>query len=145
MSEEVTIKELEEKIEECFTLKEEHAIAKKAVGELYAVLEKKKDHVIGLLDNIGKQSYTAETGIFRSKEHQTFRVPKDEENRQKFFGHLKVKGLFEKMITVPSTTINAWAKLEVEAAEKKGVLDYQIPGLEKSEMIMKASMTKKRK
>ena len=69
----------------------------------------------------------------------------DDIAREKFFNYLKGKGVFEQMITINSRTLNAFAKVELETANEEGVLDFQIPGLTKSDPVFVAKMTGVRK
>jgi len=140
MCDQITVKDLERAIEIAFELKKQHAEEKAVASATYAALESQKQTVIGMLETLGKTSYKSDNGTFSYKEEYSYRVPKDLASRDLFFKHLRDKGIFEEMITVNSRTLNSWAKLEEIAAEKEGNIDYQVPGIEKSEPSMKASM-----
>ena len=137
---ELTIKQLDSMIQECFRLKEQYTDAKKVASDYYAKLEEMQQHCIAALQSVEKTSYSSPYGNFRYSVRESFRTPKTLEAREAFFAYLKSKGLFDSMITVNNATLNSWAKQEVESCPE---LDMQIPGLEKSEPTFVASMTKK--
>jgi len=137
---ELTVVELDQMVDKSFELQKEYKKAKKLSGVAYAELEEHKANLIQALFDLGKTKYSTDSGTFAYTVDEKFRVPKDTENREKFFAHLKEKGVFENMITVPSATINAWAQVEVEA--NKDNWEYSIPGLEKCPPTFKASMRK---
>jgi len=140
MNNEPTVKQLEAMVAECFRLREQYQEAKKVSGEYYKKLTEMQNQVIEVLTELGKTSYVSDVGTFSFKVQESFRVPKTPEARKMFFDFLKEKGIYDDMISVNSMTLNSWAKAEIESSDS---LDYQIPGLEKSEPSFKASMRAK--
>jgi hypothetical protein len=130
---EITVNELEAKIEEAFKQREIYEEAKAKSNEEYAKLQTVQDTIKGMLENLEMDSYKGKAGTFSYNMVESFRVPKDLENRKLFFDFLKEKGVYETMISVNSKTLNAFAKEELRAAEDSGELDFTIPGLEKTD------------
>jgi len=142
MEPETTVKELEDMIFDCFQKKGTYEVAKQVASAHYAEFEELKNKVIGTLENLGMSKYNSKSGLFSFKEVSTFKTPKGEEAREAFFAYLKEKEVFDGMVSVNSRTLNSWAHEEEANAEREGNFDFQIPGLEKTEPVMKASMRK---
>lgn len=68
-------------------------------------------------------------GSVYAQQKFSWKVPKDEDRREAFFNYLKQKQIFESMVTVPSATLNSFAKKELEAAVEEGNVDFEVPGL----------------
>lgn len=135
----ITVKELEDMIAHCFELKEEYAEATKTAKDINTKLEMQKDKCIAALTELELTSYKSKAGTFSFNIMESFKVPATPAARNKFFAFLQEKGVYEDMITVNSRILNSWAKVEIEASDE---LDFQIPGLVKSEPMFKASMRK---
>jgi len=126
------LKELDARMEELMSLKLAYDNLKQKSGEIYATMEQKKQELASILEDHGRDSYKSPAGTFNFKYIENYRVPKDEESRQKFFGYLRERGILDDMMTVNSATLNAWAKTE----------EGDIPGITKSEPYIKASVRK---
>lgn len=141
---EVSVQELEREIEQMFALrmkKEQKEAEAKALNEQLQELQAK---VMGKLESLELTSYKAKSGTFSFSMREGFRVPKDLENKKKFFEFLKGKGIFDEMITVNAQTLNSWAKAEIEAALERNDFDFQVPGLEKASPVPSFKMTQAR-
>jgi len=137
----ITVKELEEQIHQCYIAKEEHNAAHAISSAAKDKLDRMKEETIAIMQELGMNSYRAKSGLFTVVEKPYFYVPKDDINKAKFFAYLKERGVFDDMISVRADKFNSWAKVEDIRLEKEGVLDYQVPGMEKATRLT-ASMTK---
>lgn len=136
----ISVQELENEIAKCFEMREAYERKKSEASELNDQFEIQKSKVVGMLEKLEKTSYKSDKGTFSYSMSEGFRVPKTPEQREKFFGYLKEKGIFDEMITVNSQTLNSWAKIEIERALEENNFDFQVPGLERSEPQVKVSM-----
>ena len=126
----IKVKELEAAIEEAFEKREAYDEAKRKSTEAYNEYTKLQGKVQGMLEELEMDSYKSKAGSFSYRMEEPFKVPKGLDNRRKFFDYLKQRGVYETMVTVNSRTLNAFAKAEAEASSD---LDFNIPGLEKSD------------
>ena len=85
--------------------------------------------IIAYLKQYEKNSYKTRHGNYIIQQRWTTSMPKDPEDREKFFGYLKDKGIFEHLITVNHQTLNSWFKQEFEAAKDEQNFDFKVPGL----------------
>lgn len=136
---EITVKQLNEEIGKCFILKAEYVTANNEKSLAHKALDEQQKKCIDLLTELELTSHKSPHGTFSYNIRESFRVPQNPESRDEFFNFLKEKGVYENLISVNSSTLNTWAKAEIEASDE---LDYQIPGLEKSPATFKASMRK---
>ena len=136
---EITVKQLDDLIDECFRLQDEHKELKKETSLLHAKLTTLQEQAIAHLQDLGKTSFKSPRGNFSFSVRETFKMPKSPEDRTLFFNYLKDKGVFEGLVSVNAATLNTWAKTEIESSEE---LDMQIPGLEKSDPTFRPSMRK---
>jgi hypothetical protein len=136
----ITIKELEEKQREIFEKRKEYDEAKKIASHHHAELEKLEMEHVERLETLGKTSYKSDIGTFSFRYEESFKI--DPENKSLFFEFLKKRAIFEEMISVNSRTLNSFAKQEALHAEEEGILDFNLPGLIKSEPVARTSLRK---
>lgn len=127
----VTVSELDRLQEALFEQYTIYQKAKAKASDEYKVYAEIENKLINKLEGAGKEKYQSPAGTFWYRYESSFKVPKETEDREKFFAHLKEKDVFDSMITVNSKTLNSWAKKEEEIAEEAGELDFNIPGIEK--------------
>lgn len=100
--------------------------AKKLVSE---ELEQAENSMMELLIAEGKDSYRSNVGLLSISARTSVRLPQTDEDKKAFFDHLKSVGLYERMVTVNSATLNSFYKAEFEAALQAGNVDFSIPGI----------------
>lgn len=142
MENNISVNDLEKMIAECFLQRNKYDAAKEIASQEHERMEQMQQKIIATLEELNLTSYKSQVGTFGYRYEESFLIPKDLENRQKFFDFLKQKGVYDTMISVNSKTLNAFAKAEMAAEEAAGQLDYQIPGLQKSAPVARATMRK---
>lgn len=91
-------------------------------------LEELKTKALKILKDAGKEKFLVEgQGTLYIHNRYTVSTPKDPEERKKFFGYLRAKGVFEDLITVNHQTLNSFWKEEREASNNDP--DFTIPGI----------------
>ena len=142
MSDELTVQELEEKQKEVFEQRKTYEAAKKQSNEEHATLKKLEAAHVERLETLGKNSYRADSGLFSFRYTEAWKLGATLEERKEFFDYLKERELFDSMISINSRTLNTYAKKEAEVAESNGELDFQLPGLYKSDPVATVSLRK---
>ena len=94
------VRELEKLIEHCFELKADIDEEKAKLAELQYELERNQEIVKDYLNSIGKDNYHAQAGLFSVVNKVSYKMPKDMEEKQKFFDYLRARGVFEEMASV---------------------------------------------
>lgn len=125
----VTIDELNEKVRQITELrqkKDELSDLKRGVEE---ELDAAENRFLELMQENNMQKYQSPFGLVSMSFRTSVRTPKTEEDRALFFQYLTDRGLYDKMITVNSQTLNSFYKAEFEQAREEGKEDFQIPGL----------------
>jgi hypothetical protein len=135
----IAVEELEEKIKECFDLRDQVIALKEQLADITGDLERKQQYVADVLKSLNKDSYHSRHGIFGHKEKHSYKIARDPELKNLFFEFLKKEGVYDQLRTVHSASLNSYAN---EKIEKEGLMDYDIPGLEKSETYTVVSMRK---
>jgi len=136
------VQELDNKIKELQEQRKIYLEAKKKSSEENAKMKSMEYALVDILEGMDRTSYKSPHGTFSFYYKESFGVPRDTENREMFFEFLREKGVFNTLITVDSRTLNKWAKEEAKVAEENGVLDFEIPGLKKSEPVAVPSLRK---
>lgn len=85
-----------------------------------------KKKVLEYMEEFGKDKYSSNMGTISVQNKFSVQVPKDAEQKQKFFDWLKEKGIFDGTITVHSATLNS---LYNSMLEESGDPDFEIPGV----------------
>lgn len=114
--------ELAEKKDQIKVLEAEKKILS---GEVRGV----EEQIITYLESLSKTKHNTARGLFYIKTRTTYATPKDPESRAAFFNYLKSREVFDDLISVNSSTLNAFAKQELEVAIENGADDFEIPGL----------------
>ena len=113
---------------------------RKSIQEQYTQLE---NQVIAYLEAFGKDKYQAHFGTVSVVNRFSYKTPKTQEAREKFFNYLKTKGDYDALISVNSQTLNAYCKTELESAQERGDFNFAIPGLEQPTLFQRAQIRKK--
>jgi len=138
----LTVAQLDEKIRDYRTAREEYEAAKKVASDLNAIAEAKEAEIMGILEKLGKKSYEAE-GVGRvSKVMKTsYKIPTTGDAKAKLFSYIQDKYGKEtlvKMLGIHHNTLNSWANQEI-------LLVPSIPGLEAPTSMEYIMFTKKEK
>ncbi len=139
---ELTVKQLNAMVEECFRLRKEYLEAKKMVSNMYIKLQDLENDVIENLESMDLKKFASPSGTFIYKYRQSFKIPDVLEEKKKFFKYLEEKGIYDEMISVNSNKLNAWAREEESGSAE---LDFQIPGLIKNLPVRVASLLTSKK
>lgn len=127
----VTVQELETICEEIANQRKKvdaAEVVKKGENQILADLEKR---LLAVFTAEGKTSYQSKVGTLSVSYRASFKTPKEDSDREAFFSYLKEKGVYDRLITVNSQTLNSFCKQEMEAATERGEgLDFSIPGIE---------------
>lgn len=89
-------------------------------------LEQMKKKIMAYMESFNKTQYSTNLGLILVQEKFSVKVPKDPDEKEKFFAWLEEKGIKEKILTVASATLNSLYNEEFEAAEDP---DFKIPGI----------------
>lgn len=127
---EVTVKELDELSKAIFqqraVIEEKEAVVKEANKVLQQLEMKMAAH----LKELDRDNYKSAYGIISRSERVSYRMPQTDEDRAAFFQYLKDIGAYERMVSVNSQTLNAFAKEQQRIADEEGHgFDFKIPGL----------------
>ncbi len=140
----ITVEEMNKMAETIRAKESEYEVAKKVSTSLGKEVDSLYDMMGKMLLELGQDSFKTPVGTMILTKRTSFKVPKDEESRDAFFGKLKEMGLFESMITVNSTTMNSFLKEEYKAAEARGedMVTYKFAGIEPPTVSVTASLRK---
>lgn len=95
-----------------------------AVKDEREKLRKMEKKLLAYLEEAGLEKFASPQGTIFTKEYFSTKVPKDPENREKFFNYLKKEGIFEDLITVHSNTLNSYYQSKIEEDPS-----FEMPGL----------------
>jgi ATP-dependent protease HslVU (ClpYQ) ATPase subunit len=124
-----TIQEMEKMVEEIADLRMKESQASAAKKAATEALEAAELRMLTTLNGEGLTSYRGSMGLVSLSYRTSVKTPKTDEDRQKFFDYLKERGLYDKLISVNSQTLNSFYKSELEAALESGKDGCEIPGI----------------
>lgn len=139
----VTVEELKACVEKTFELRRTYDKLKKESDKAYAEFQALSVKTARMLETLELDKFQSPSGTLSYGYDESWRTPKSPEQKAAFYAYLKDKGLFDEMISVNSRSLNSFAKAEEMAALEAGILDFQIPGLEKGTPAIKPIMRKK--
>lgn len=129
----VTVEELEKIIQDYAVLRAEIEEEKKLMGEKTKALDELEGKIMATLKEIGKTSYKSEHGTISRVEKWRVNLPASPEEKEAFSNFLREKGIFEKMYTFNSNTLNSYYMEEWEQAKNSGdpedALNFRVPGI----------------
>lgn len=139
----VTVRELDEL---CTLIAKQRVLIAEAEAQVtplnigLAVMEQK---AAAYLEALGREKFQAEAGTIFLQETWRFKLPQTDEDKAKFFGHLREKGLYDRYATVNATSFNAYCKAEWEVAQAEGRgMEFALPGVQEPTYFKKASFRK---
>lgn len=130
---EITINQLEELCEKMRKLDDEIEADKKALSTKNEEYSKMEAQAVQWLDEMKKTSYKSNHGTIIKNDRWRVNLPQTEEDRAAFFNYLKEQGIFEKMITVNSNSLNSYYMKEwehVKETNPEDALNFSIPGIQ---------------
>lgn len=124
-----TTKELEELVTECFnqqTLADNSQTVSDNHREKQRELERK---IQSYLEYYGKDKHVSSVGTIEVRTRHSFKTPKTDEDKERFFTWLREKGIFHRYVGVNSQALNGLLKQELETANESGQ-ELRVPGIE---------------
>lgn len=131
--EEITVDLLEKVAHNCYEYKKIAADFKKLHSKMNAEKEKWQAVLGILMDKLEVDKYSSKSGSISRSEQPNYRLPQDDDSRNKFFNYLKEKGSYDTMITINSKTLQSFVKQEVELAEQDDNFGFLPDGIEETE------------
>lgn len=125
----ISLEKMDELIEKAWKIKQEAKELADQKTEKEKELQKINKEILEQLEASDKTSYDAKSCKAVRVSKFTVSIPKDPDEKAKFFSYLKKRDLFENMATVNHNTLNSFYTQELEEAERQGNLDFEIPGL----------------
>lgn len=122
------VEELKAKCLEMIEQKKKCESIKQELKEENLKLESQRAFLAEKLEELGLKKFDTGEGVITRVEKFNVRM----ENKQKFFDHLREKGIFEDLATVNFQTLNRYYKDEMEIAIEEGAIGFDIPGVEVS-------------
>lgn len=143
----VTIDQVETLAKQIAEKRLEKEAQAKVLSKVNEELEELEQLAVRTLKEMGKDSYRSEFGTISKVTKWRVNLPNSEENREAFFAYLKEKGLFEKMVSVNSNTLNSFFMQEWEASKDPSdplaALDFRLPGISEPSSYETMSFRKK--
>lgn len=105
-------------------------------SQLEAANKAKKEveqKLLKALELSGLTSFKALGFNFYQQVQQGVKTPKTLEDKALLFEYLKSLGIYDELIGVNSQTLNSLFKSQEKEALEKGILEFTMPGVEKSE------------
>lgn len=129
MNQEVSVNELNKKIEDLVTLRSLYDSKKQESKEALELLDKCESELLELLNRADLKSFKSQLGTVSKSVRTSVKIPREESDREAFFSYLKDRGLYDSMITVNSQSLNAFYKKELESSIERGDTEFSIPGI----------------
>lgn len=126
----VTVSELDNLCKEIFEQKAKIKEVEDKLSDENKKLAELQMKATSYLTELDRENYKSEFGTLYVQNVWSWTLPKTDEDKAKFFGYLKEKGLFDKYATVNHASYNSYLKAEFEAAKEDGRgMDFSIPGV----------------
>lgn len=126
----VTVSELDNLCKEIFEQKSKIKEVEDILSTENKKLAELQANATSYLNELDRENYKSDYGTIYVQNVWSWTLPKTEEDKTKFFGYLKDKGLFDKYATVNHAAYNAYLKEEFAAAKEDGRgMDFSIPGV----------------
>lgn len=89
-----------------------------------------KFRAVAFLQELDRDNYSAPAGKIEMKDQWRVNLPKTDQDKMLFFDFLKEQGIFEKMATVNSNSLNSLYRSYWEDAKAKGEgMTFGLPGI----------------
>lgn len=126
----VTVAELDaliEKLADCSKRCDAKEDEMKALNKEYASLEGK---IAAHMEELNRQKYDSPHGKFQVNEKWRVNMPQTDADKAAFFDHLRERGIFDKLATVNSNSLNALYMRDWEEAKDRGEgMLFNMPGV----------------
>jgi len=99
----------------------------KGLNETKAAIDQR---IIMHMQKHNKTSYKTQHGTVIAATRFGVSLPKDPDQLDALYGHLKKAGHFENLISINHMKLNSYYKQEMEVAKEKGDFDFKIPGVD---------------
>lgn len=127
--EKVTVEDLDALILKIKEVRDEIDKRQAALTEKNKELMTLEGRCVDYLKELDRKSYSSPIGTFSIVSSWRVPTPKEDSDKEAFFNYLKEKGIFLQMASVHSQTLNSFYKKELEAAQEKGDVGFNIPGI----------------
>ncbi len=127
--ENVTVKDLREKVDQFLQIREEIKALEEQASELNKSLEPLRKTLSEIMESMEITRFEGALGKINLVTIDYVNSPQTEDDRAAFFEHLKTEGVFEDMVSVHHQKLNSYYKSKLEEAIEKGE-PFHIPGLE---------------
>lgn len=129
MSEEVTVKGLQAKIDKWFSIRELIKQLDDKIADLNKLLTPLANELISVMDIMELKRFEGTHGKVNLITVDYVNNPQTEQDKEAFYNYLKDEGLFEQMVSVHHQKLNSFYKSKLEESEEAGT-EFHIPGLE---------------
>lgn len=130
----ITIEEMNEQCKRVSELRSKEAAISQEKKAITNELEAEEIRLLEMLQESGNKSYRSPFGTAGFSEHTSVRTPKSQEEKEAFYAFLKQEGLYDKLISVHSTTLNSLWKSRYEEFKESNPNanpdDFKLPGIE---------------
>jgi hypothetical protein len=126
----VTVAELDDLVRQIFDKRLVIEEAEAVVSGHNKELAKLEEKAVVYLKELGRDNYRTEWGTVSILEKWRVNLPQTDEDKQAFFQYLREKGLFDRLATVNSNSLNSLYMAEWAAAQEEGKgMEFSIPGI----------------
>ena len=125
----ITIETMNKQISLVAELRSQEAEASMKKKVITDQLEIEEGRMLDMLTESNLKNYRGPDGMAAISLRTSVRLPQTDEDKAKFYEHLKELGLYESMISVNSQKLNSFYKAQLEQALEEGRADFQVPGI----------------
>jgi len=126
----VTVKDLDELSKSIVEQREKLDLMQAAASEEGKHLARLEMKLASYLKDLGRSNYKSPYATISLIERTSYRLPATDEDRATFFDYLKAVGVYDRLVSVHSATLNSFAKEQQKIADEEGRgFDFKIPGL----------------
>jgi len=123
------IKEINTIISNLKAVRDEAAAHKIIQKEIDAKEFQLEQQLIQILVENELQNFRGTDGLVSLAAKTSVKTPKTPADREAFFNYLKSEGIYDALVSVNSSSLNALYKEKFAAAVESGDIDFKIPGL----------------
>lgn len=126
----VTVKELDELIEKLdIEEKKKETVAETLTG-INKEINALEYRIAAYLNELGRDEYVCPIGKFTIKDTWRVNMPQTDMDKRMLFDHLRERGIFDKLATVNSNSLNALYRADWEEAKERGEgMTFAMPGV----------------
>lgn len=124
-----TIAELNQKAERIKKLRDQETEASNAKKIVTQELELAEREFMETLKADGLDNFRSKVGLLSISHRKSVKTPKTDQDKAALYAYLKELGMYDRMISVNSQTLNSFYNDQFEQAKERGETDFEIPGL----------------